>query len=278
MLALGIVAVGILYWRGYFKKNGGAQSGDNVMVPTIINGELVLPKVTNIGLDTAVNLGKGSGRLGVVSANLVPVSDQQQKLTGIRILGETTNLGGSVVTGLSPVIRFIDASGKTIGQKIGRYSTGWDFFGVAPGEKTFYDVTVDGPPTADKLEIILNVSSASDSAVFDELKIASRSVELKTATYQGNASDSAAEKVEYYSVSGSFVNTLSDPVSDISIYVWVKDVEGKVYAFARQDFKNDLLAAGERIDFKTTLLPLKVGEAYDTYEVAAWGKRYRLNL
>jgi DUF971 family protein len=139
-------------------------------------------------------------------------------------------------------------------------------------------VTVDSPPAADRLEIVLNVSSATEAASFDELKIASRSMEVKTATYQGEATESGGEKVEYYSVAGSVVNILSDPVSDITIYSWARNKEGKVFAFNRQDFKNDLLMAGDKIDFRILLLPLKIEGEFDSYEVAAWGKRYRLAI
>ena len=278
-LLIGFAVVAILVGGVVFlrSRKGGTVSGTtDVAIPTIINGELVLPKLST---GSAVVSVLGSKvRLGIISANLIGIPDQSGKLTAIRILGEVSNIGEKIVNGISPVVRFIDKNGKTVGQKIGRLSTGWDFFGVMPGEKALYDVTVDSPPEADKLEIVLNASSATDSALFDQLKIASRSVEVKTATYQGNASDSAGQKVEYYSVTGSVVNILSDAVSDITIYSWVRDKEGKVFAFNRQDFKNDLLAAGDKINFRILLLPLKSGEVYDSYEVAAWGKRYRLNL
>lgn len=245
----------------------------DVSVPTIINGQLVLPKIateSDLTEQSTVNLGKRAN-LGVISANLVPIVDQQ-KLTGLRILGEMANIGEQTVIGISPVIRFFDVDGKTLAQKIGRISGTWNFFGLSPQEKTLYDITVDNPPQAEKLEIVLNVSSASDSAIFEELKLASRGAEIKT------ASDSAGQVVEYYSVSGQVVNTLEDPVSDIAIYAWVRNKEGKVFSFNRQDFKNDLLTPGNKIDFKITLLPFKNNETMDSYEVAAWGKRYRLNL
>lgn len=273
VLVVGVVFRGKLL--GPFQGKEAVSGTTDVTVPTIINGELVLPKLAT-GSAAAV-LG-GKARLGVVSANLIGIQDQSGKLSAIRILGEVSNIGEKMVDGISPVVRFLDSNGRTVGQKIGRLSSGWDFFGVAPTEKTLYDVTVDNPPQADRLEIVLNASSATEAAVFDQLKIASRSMEVKTATYEGNASESAGEKVEYYSVSGSVVNILSDPVSDIAIYSWARDKEGKVFAFGRQDFKNDLLAAGEKLDFRILLLPLKTGETYDSYEIAAWGKRYRLNL
>lgn len=292
MAVIAVCLTGVLLlWTWRAKLVLPNKTADNsgqvadVSVPSIINGNLVLPKVVTGGgltIQGESNLGK-QVKLGVVSASLVPIFDPsaisgQARLSGLRVLGEVSNMGTQAVTGISPVIRFLDTDGAVMASKIARYSSGWDFFGVLPNEKTYYDVTVDNPPQAEKLEIILNAASASDSALFDELKIASRSMEIKTANYQGEASEAGAQKVEYYSVSGQVVNTMPDPVSDIAIYTWVKDGEGRVYAFARQDFKNDLLASGEKIDFKLTLLPLKTGETYDSYELAAWGKRYRLNL
>jgi len=284
---VGTLLIGGLVFRnkivGLFPNKGAVSGATDVSLPTIINGELVLPKLAT---GSAISTLGNKARLGIISANLIGIQDSQtQKLSAIRILGEVSNIGEKIVDGMSPLVRFIDKNGKTIGQKIGRLSTGWEFFGIVPGEKTLYDVTVDSPPDADRLEIVLNAASATDSALFEQMKIASRSVEVKTATYQGSgggaqATESAGkgEKVQYYSVTGSVVNTLSDPVSDITIYSWARDKEGKVFAFNRQDFKNDLLAVGGKLDFRILLLPLKNGEEYDSYEVAAWGKRYKLNL
>lgn len=271
LLVVGIYSIlgglGILGGVFFFRQQKTAPVASNdVTIPTIINGELVLPKtVSNLSkMETAT-------RLGVVSANLVGVFDQQ-KFVGIRIVGEMTNLGGKVVDRFSPLVRFFDKDNKLVGQKVGRNSASYDFFGVGPGNKSLYDITVDNPPTSDKVEIVLNVESATTSAVFDELKIASRSVEIKI------ASDSAGQKVEYYLVSGKVVNQLDQPVSDIAVFSWGRNHENKVMAVGRADFKNDLLMAGDKVDFKIILLPLKDGEKLDSYEVAAWGKKYRLNL
>ncbi len=274
-----LVAAGGIFF--FWQKTGRNQTTtpQDVTVPTIINGDLVLPKVSTMAGNLAPTLSPMAARLGVTSANLIGIYDSSgQKLTALRIIGETTNVGGKVVTAISPYIRFFDKEDKVVGQKIGRVSDNITFFDLLPGVMSYYDVTVDSPPVADKLEIVLNVASASDSAVFDSLKIASRAAEKKIATYQGSASDSAGQKVEYYTVTGQVVNILSDPVSDIAVYAWVKDTEGKVFSFGRQDFKNDLLSPRDKLDFKITLLPLKLDQKYDSFEVAAWGKRYRLNL
>lgn len=275
-----------------------AKTSPDVLVPSIVNGELVLPKVLN-------NPNNGGGlsqlsRLGVISANLIGIYDaQQQKITAIRIIGETANTGTQTVDGISPVIRFYDTDGNIVGQKVGTLTTGFDFLGVTPNDKTYYDVTVSDPPISDKLEIVLNVSSSTASANFEPLKILNRNIEVKTATYQGGnltntqtatnstashsadvatSSATSPNQIEYYTVTGSVYNPLGSPISDIAVYAWVKDSEGKVFSFSRQDFKNDLIPSGDKIDFHLNLLPLKSGEKYDTYEVAAWGKEYRLNL
>ncbi len=279
LLVVVLALVGIGLWF-FFRQRDGKSKEEvvDVSIPTIVNGQLVLPKVatTEGNIQTTLN---ATARLGVNSANLIGIYDNQnQKLAALRIIGETTNVGTKVVTAISPYVRFLDPEGKMVGQKIGRLSDNFTLYDFLPGARSYYDVTIDNPPTADKLEIVLNVSSSSDSATFDDLKIASRSVEKKTATYQGSASDSAGQQIEYYTVTGQVVNTLTDPVSDISVYAWVKDTEGKVFSFGRQDFKNDLLSPRDKLDFKITLLPLKLDQKYDSFEVAAWGKRYRLNL
>lgn len=278
------------FW-GFFDQNktGGKTVDTDVSIPTIVNGQLVLPKITTDS--SGPSLGN-MGRLGVISAQLLPVFDQQNKLVGLRILGEVNNVGDKTVDSISPVVRFFDAQGKVLAKKVGKLSSGFDFFGVTPGDSTLYDVTVDPVENSDKLEIVVNSSSSTVSAMFEPLKIASRSMEIKKAQYQGQqvapasgaeGTQSAAvseekQSVEYYTISGSVVNTLSNPISDIAVYAWVKDSDNKVFAFSRQDFKNDLIDVAGRIDFKMTLLPLRGGEKYELYEVAAWGKEYKLNL
>jgi len=257
-----------------------------VNVPTIVGGELVLPKVATAS-DTPWGKIAPKARLGVISANLVAIfgsegRSEQSELTGIRILGETQNIGEKFVDGFSPVIKFLDKDSKVLATKIARLSGGFDFYGLSPGEKTLYDVTVESPPKSEKLEISLHGISATDSASVEPLKIGNKSMETKSATYQEKKSTEAAQetgqKVQYFTISGTVVNTYPEPVSEIAIYVWVRDKDGKVFGFSRQDFKNDLLSSSDKIEFKITVLPFKIDQVYDSYELAAWGRRYKLNL
>ena len=278
-----LVAAGVWFFRS--SKESGKHvekisAGDNVTVPSIVDGQLVLPSVAT-GSASGLS-GKAAvlaGKLGVISANLIPVFDQSQKLSAIRVVGEAQNITDETVTGISAYVRFLDAQGQMVGQKLGSLSPGYDLFGFGPNERGYYDVTVEAPPSSDRLEIVLNTTAATTAAEFDELKIASRSMEIKKAVASGAAAtESANTSFDYYTVGGSVVNPFSDPVSNITVYGWVRDKEGKVFGFARQDFKNDLISSGEKLDFKLNILPLRNGEKYDSYELAAWGKKYRLNL
>lgn len=298
-----------------------------VKTPTIIRGDLVLPKVM---LDQFGSRSTKDSQIHVVSANLFGVFDSPQdsaqsnpfapvpepKLIGIRILGEMLNTGKTIVDEVSPVVRFMDENNNEISTKLGRPSPGFDFFGVLPNSKTVYDVIVDDPPLADKMEIILNVQSATTSGKFELLKVSKQLMDVKMAVNQhpsvgpannsnlqsgtesGEASLSAKldvasisggpvgsegeiievlpEKIEYYTVSGTVVNSLSNPVSDISVYVWIKNSEGLVFSFGRQDFKGDLIAPKKSVEFKINLFPFKDNQEMDKYEIKAWGKRYRL--
>jgi hypothetical protein len=270
-------------------------------------------------------------QLHVLSANLFGVFDQPQqqqnplvpppaqKLVGIRIMGEILNTGKTIATEISPVVRFLDSDNNEMAKKIGRLTPGFDFFGVGPNGQTLYDVIIDDPPQADRMEVVLNMAGATTSARFDLLKILNQTIEVKKAVNQnknnennksnkdkegsesGQASGSAEplggpvgsegeiieptdakalvgemSEIEYYTVSGSVVNSLSDPVSDVSVYVWVKDASGQVFSFGRQDFKGDLISPKKAVDFKINLLPFKDGEKMDKYEIRAWGRRYTL--
>lgn len=259
--------IGFVLWADK-KKAANLAKVPEVTVPTIIDGELVLPKVA-----TPSSVIAKSG-MGVVSANIIGIFSQE-KLSGIRVIGEALVYGEKTVGEFSSVVKFLDKEGKTIGQKIGHLTLGYDFFGLRAGEKSYYDITVDSPPTADRLEVTLNPVFAEKELIMEKIKIASSSMETKSADYSPEASGSAAKKVAYYLVSGTVENSLADSVTDIAIYVWARDKEGKVFAFSRQDFKNDLLPAKEKIDFKLILLPMKLDSKFDSFEVGAWGKRYK---
>lgn len=214
-------------------------------------------------------------RVAVLSANLSAVYDKTQ-MTGIRILGELSNVGDGFVDSVDPVVRFYNSSGTLVSQKIAQFTSGFDFKEAAPGDRVLYDVTVPSPPTSDRLEIVFNVVSSTASANFLPLKIASRSMELKTADVQSQEASGSAQKVEYYTVSGKVVNTYNELVSDIVIYAWGKDTAGRVFTFGRADFKNDLLSPSDNVDFKIIMLPIQGGQKFDSYEIAAWGKGYKL--
>ena len=280
---------------GFFRVKSVEYKTPDVSTPTIVGGELILPKVM---LDQFNPGSAKESQLHVLSANLFGVFDgsEQQvvppKLVGIRIMGEVQNVGKTIVQEFSPVVRFLDVDNKEIAKKVGRVTSGFDFFGVLPNAKTLYDVMVDNPPEADKMEIILNTMSATTSAKFDVLKVINKANDVKTAKNQkqaeseqegtdsGEASGSGqaaeAEDIEYYTISGTVQNSLSNPVSDISVYVWIKDAEGYVFSFGRQDFKGDLISPKKTVDFKINLFPFKDGQKYDKYEVSAWGRRYTL--
>jgi len=296
----------------FSKKSAPAKSTppENVVLPTIYNGQLVLPSTVTSSADNNLSRNEFTGRLAVGSANLAAVFDKDGKLTGIRILGEITNVSDLYATKVSPVVRFYDAQNKIVGQKIGRLTSGFDFFELASHNRSVYDVTVDNPPASDKLEILFNITQSSPSASFAPLKIGNRNLETKTATINsqesqegqgvsgnqenqgtesGEASSSATatssaapvpagEKVAYYVVSGQVVNSLENPVTDITVYAWAKNDEDKVFALGRTDFKNDLLKPGETVSFKVLLVPIKSDQTLITYEIAAWGKEYQLNI
>lgn len=263
-----------------------------VVLSTIgANGEL---EVSNSGTNSG-QLSKSGllpSRIAVVSANLAAVYDNNQVMTGIRILGELANIGDGFVESVDPVVRFYNTSGTLVSQKIAQFTSGFDFKEAAPGDKVLYDVTVPSPPTSDRLEIVFNIVSSTASANFLPLKIASRSMEMKFANVSANSqTDSSASpgaeasvsattapspQVQYYTVSGKVVNTYNQLVSDIVIYAWGKDAAGKVFSFGRADFKNDLLSPSDQVDFKIILLPFKYDQKMESYEIAAWGKGYKL--
>ncbi len=245
--------------------------------PAIVNGELVLPKI-DLPESNSSNLQKiNRPALLIVSANLIGIYSAEQgagsdsaHLAGIRMLGEVKNSGSDFIGSFTPVVRFIDAGGATVSQKIAHNSVNYDFFGLGGEEQTVYDITVDDPPPSDRMEIVFSAASASASPDRVPLKILNRSTETIPASISGKA-------VDTYSVRGSIINTTSLPVADMTIVGWLKNEDGKVYGIARQDFKSDLLSPGQTLDFHLLLLPVKTDEKFSDIGIAAWGKEYILN-
>lgn len=293
-----ILAVTILFLSGKMGRVKGAKTPD-VALPTIYKGELLLPKVTDGGANNNVSKTNDEARLGVISANLAAIFDKNNKLTGIRVVGEMENHSDKLITGVSPVVQFYATNGTLIGQKVARPSDNFDFKTILAKDKSLYDVTVDNPPQSDKLEIIFNTTASTDSAVYKPLLISNRNIETKTAnvsaqadqgnqeitdhnnsTASGQATPAAqpvpTQRVDYYIVSGQINNPLANPMTDITIYAWAKDDQNKVFALGRTDFKNDLLNPGDKIDFKVILLPIRSNQDYSDYEIAAWGREYKL--
>lgn len=283
-LGVGAVVLTILFGTILFlsRRTGRAKNpkSPEVAIPTIFNGDLVLPTVSS---QPPLNKFAGAGRLSVVSANLAAIFDKD-KLTGLRVLGEVLNSGDQTVTSVSPVIRLLDANGNLVAQKIARPTTGYEFHDLSPNDTTLFDVTLDDPPKSDKMEILFNITGASQSAVFEPLKIASRSMETRSTNVNSSDSTStgsgatAGQKVDYYIVSGRVVNPLASAVTDVSIYAWARDEDNKVFAFGEASFKNDLINPGDGVDFRAILVPVRTDEKFASYEVAAWGKEYRLGL
>lgn len=267
-----LVTVAFVVKKNFFKKTPSPVALPEVSFPTIINGELILPKVSTGSAD--LSRAVLPIRLAVLSANLAAVTDKDGKTTGIRVVGEVGDLGEKYINGANAIVRFYPPAGRQVLppiQKIARPSANFDFLTVYPQDKALYDVTVDAPPPSERLEVVFDVTSASSSAIFNQLKIASRSMETKEASSSG-------QMIQYYLAGGRVVNTFSNPISDIVIYGWAKNKENRVFALGRTDFKNDLLNPGDGLDFKIIMIPFQADQKFLNYELSAYGKEYKINL
>ncbi len=296
LIRLGVVVIVLLVtailliWKLKFDRPKEIKNKE-VTVPSIVGGELVLPKV-DIAKNLGSNLSGGAtlleGQLWVLSANLVGVFKTEnapkyrigtesaepsptQVLSAIRILGQMYNPGKKPVTNFIPVVRFLDNDNNLKTQKIARYSQNFDFFGLNPGDRGVYDVTVDDPPLTDKVEVVLKPQESDKNLRTPVmLKVASRSSQIEPVQMQNG------ETVDTYLVTGEVVNTTETSVADILVHAYVKDDEGKVFGLASQDFKSDLIRPGETIPFKILVLPVKTDATYQETMVEVWGREYRL--
>lgn len=236
----------------------------NVNLPTIINGELYVPSST-ISAKTS-NISTNS-KIGVVSINLAAITSQDGQITGIRAVGEVVNKEHNFINEMIPIAKFIDNQGNIISQKIGRLNANFRFPSIPENGKSAYDVVFEYPPVSEKIELFFNVASASSFPEFVPLKIASRSMEIKSVDNEG-------KKIDYYIISGNVVNPYESSISDISVISYTKDKEDKIYSLGNTNFKNDLLSKDQKIDFKIPLIPFRTDFIYESYEIFAWGKYY----
>ena len=209
VLLIIIITGGLFIWKYKIDKPVVIKNID-VTVPSIVGGELVLPKV-----DLTSNSPPQSGastllddQIYVLSANLVGIYSQPQsasesgQLTGIRIMGEMLNPGKNRVNNFLPVVRFLDNEGNLKTQKIARFSDSFEFYGLDPGSRGVYDVTVDAPSATERIEVVLKPQDGDKTlrpAV--NLKVASRSAQIQTVTAQDG------RKVDVYVVAGEVINT-----------------------------------------------------------------------
>lgn len=274
-----IIAIAAVYFFTHQNKNTKTKAVTDVLLPTIIDGELVLPKIDLSLKRTATESGANTlldNQIMVISANLVgtysqaPSASEGGQLTGIRIMGEMFNPGKIRITSFLPVVRFLDNGGNLKTQKIAHYSDGFEFYGLDGQTKGVYDVTVDGPPTADRIEIVLKPQDG-DKALRPPvaLKVASRSAEIKSISMNG-------QPIDYYSIMGEVINMTDSDVADILVNAYVKDKEGKVFGVNKELFKSDLIRPGETIPFKVMVLPIQSNAIYSDFVVEVWGREYKL--
>ncbi len=273
LILTGAAAGGVIWKKGQERKTTeGLPAGRQVVVPTIVNGELILPQGVKVGLETAAQAGKNISeqRVYVLSANLVGVFDKEGKLTGVRALGEIKNITGKRIEGVVPVVRFMDKDGKVLAQKIGRNNDSFDFFGLEDGETAVYDVIADEPPAdSDRIEVVFQAQENAAAKGKTALKIVNRGITPQEVQTQDG------KKTQVFTISGKVFNSEELAVTEITVLAYVKDKEGKILGLGRQDFKADLIPSGESIPFKIMVLPIKLDTEYDDYGVAVWGKEFR---
>ena len=288
-----ILITGLLViWKLKFDKTKETKSKE-VNVPTIVGGELLLPKV-DLTLSNGSGLTGGGalleGQIWVLSANLVGIFKQEStapryrigtdsaqteaplpQLSGIRILGQMYNPGKKPVTNFLPIVRFLDNDNNLKTQKIAHYSQNFDFYALDPDDRGVYDITVDDPPLSDKIEVVLKPQEGDKSRRQPVLlRVASRSSEIQPVQMQNG------ETVDTYLVTGEVVNITDTSVADILVNAYILDKERKVFGLASEDFKSDLIRPGETIPFKILVLPVKTDTQYDETLVEVWGREYKL--
>ncbi len=272
-VAVALVTLGLVVWN---LKSGkpGTSKNNNVSIPTIIGGELVLPEV-DLKLNKQSQLTGGDvlleDQIWVMSANLVGIFKEQiasapAQLASLRVLGEMYNPGKGPITNYLPIIRFLDGENNLLTQKLGRYSSNYELYLLEPNTKGVYDITVDDPPLSDKIEVVLKPQEGDRTLRPPvALKVASRSSEIQT-----------TQGYDTYLVKGEIINTTAFPVADILVNAYVLDTENKVFGVARESFKSDLIRPGETIPFKILVLPVKTDSIYEETIVEVWGREYRL--
>lgn len=259
ILLLLLSAVVSLGFRLQTKLKGGFRPSDlpenlektvlgEIDQPTIVGGELLLPKVNknNLEEDKLSPLPqetRQTSKIRVVSANLVGQYEQVKeeqggleaeegglenkereqvspssvptpapaiKLVGLRVVGEIQNIGQKRVEAISAVVRFGDENNNFVANKLAVLTEPYEFLGLEPGETGFYDVSVPNPPESARIEIGINpIAGQSLKEDFTGLKISQKKLEEKITSLPAQAGNQGQE-MTYFEASGEIWNTEED--------------------------------------------------------------------
>jgi len=245
--------------------------------------EIKLPEIILNFSDTEnadINAEKtSSAQLKIVSANLIaiyeeaasqpdsetarqPDSQATPRLAGLRILGEYQNISQITANDIQAIIHFFDENDRLLASKRAEPVSPFRFLPLEPEQISLYDVVVPEPPPSARLQVELKEKKSQDPlpSSLEELKF--KENELSAAT---------SNNVNYHQFTGTIINISEKTLTNILIYIWLKDIGGRVFAHAVKSFPYDLLAPDQELNVVVPVVPAKEGKMA-VYEVKLWGE------
>ena len=198
-----------------------------------------------------------------------PPSDQKLQLVGVRILGEYQNIGNMVAHDVRPIIRFYDKTGRLLATKRAEPTSPFRFLPLEPNEISLYDVSVPSPPDSQRFQIELKPVPPSKETVSSALS--PKYLKLKEKNLEDAVANTEAGTVNYHKFNGTMVNTSQNTLTNILVYTWLKNKDGKVFADGVKEFSHDLLATNQELEVLMSILPAQLSEM-ESYEVKLWAE------
>ena len=194
-----------------------------------------------------------------------PVSNTAPRLAGLRILGEYQNIGQTTANDVQAIIHFFDEDNHLLATKRAEPASPFRWLPLEPEQISLYDVVVPEPPPSARLQVELKEKKNQDPLPLslEELKL--KENELSAAT---------SNNVNYHQFKGAIINVSEKTLTNILLYIWLKDIEGRVFAHAIKSFPYDLLAPDQELNVVVPVLPAKEGKMA-VYEVKLWGEEMR---
>ncbi|PIS08858.1 hypothetical protein COT75_04455, partial [Candidatus Beckwithbacteria bacterium CG10_big_fil_rev_8_21_14_0_10_34_10] len=212
-----------------------------------------------------------SPKLKIISAKALPVVEQveggENKVTGIRVVGEFQNQGQETVLEVKPIVKFYE-KGTLVATKIANWASGYQFLPLSSGERSIFDILIPNPPQSEHISTNMRIMETDKSG--------EEGVDLKVKDkgFEEESIERGEEKMAYFKFTGKLFNPHDYSVENPGIMVWLKDDQGQIIASSYKIFEAELIESNQEIEVSTLLIPFDPGSGkVFSHEVRTYGEK-----